>query len=325
MKFLLCRPRGGFNDTLYQIEQCFRYAERYQRYLVIDTEYLVSTGISINFSKIFRLAYLSDRVFFQMTPELIGYLNTRTTYPPACKRRLDQYQTRLDDQYKFIDTLSGSQLSFKFNQDYSEEVLVHDQLGGGKEGINCLQRLKLTDSFRNDVLSLLHPLLEKNHIGLHVRNTDFLTNFKSFFEAVYDQSVNQRILVCSDDFKVIEFAKEFFNQSNVIYLSRPPNTTDYSIPTYATYHCTAEQRYQLMVNLFADLIGLATSSHLILSPLLSGEFSESSSKHKDFVTFARTIKANPTLKIGIDGVSGFGYLAQSLKATPKIISQLFSS
>jgi hypothetical protein len=47
--------------------------------------------------------------------------------------------------------------------------------------------------------------------------------------------------------------------------------------------------------------------------------------HKDFVSFARTIKENPSLKIGIDGVSGFGYLAQSLKASPKIISQLLSS
>jgi hypothetical protein len=325
MKFLLCRPRGGLNDSLYQIERCFRYAERYQRYLVIDTEYLVSTGISVNFSKIFKLAYSSDRVFFQMTPELIGYLNSRSTYPPACKGRLDRYQTQLDDRYMFIDIFSGSQLTFNFNQNYSEEVLIHDQLGGGKEGVCCLERLKLTGPFRNDVISLLQPLLGQRHIGLHVRNTDFLTNFKSFFEDVYQQSINQRILVCSDDLKVIEFAKEFFNQSNIIHLSTPPHTDDYSIPTFATYHCTVEQRYQLMVSLFADLIGLATSSQLILSPLQSGEFSESSSKHKDFVTFARTIKANPTLKIGIDGVSGFGYLAQSLKASPKIISQLFSS
>lgn len=54
MRYLLCRPRGGINDTLNQIELCWRYARSYNRILVVDTEYLVSSGICISFSELFE-------------------------------------------------------------------------------------------------------------------------------------------------------------------------------------------------------------------------------------------------------------------------------
>jgi hypothetical protein len=184
MKFLLCRPRGGFNDTLNQIEWCFRYAERFNRTLIIDTEYLVATGIGVNFSKMFRLTRPNTQIFLELTAKLTQHLNTLSTYPHACFGRLDSYQTRLNEQCKFIDITSGVALTFNFNKDYSEDVLLHDQLGGGQLGIDCLRRLRLTDSFRQDVLPLLQPLLGKTHLGIHIRNTDFMTAIKAFSKAL---------------------------------------------------------------------------------------------------------------------------------------------
>lgn len=324
MKFLLCRPRGGFNDTLNQIEWCFRYAERFNRTLIIDTEYLVATGIGVNFSKIFRLTHPNTPIFLQLTAELTHHLNKLSTYPHACYGRLDQYQTRLNEQCKFIDTTSGSALTFNFNKDYSENVLIHDQLGGGELGIHCLRRLQLTESFRHDVLSLLQPLLGNTHLGIHIRNTDFITDYKSFFKSIYEKTIDHRVLVCSDTYEVIEFAKNYLSQSEVIHLSHPPHSGEFSLPTYATYACNEKQRYELMVCLFADLIGLGMSSSLMLSELKLGTFSQPSANHKDFAPFAKIILDNPTLKIGINGISGFGYLAQSLKSAPTVITQLFA-
>ena len=67
MKYLLCRPRGGLNDTLNQIELCWRYSEIYNRILIIDTEYLISTGISVKFSSLFEVLDRSKNIILDLS------------------------------------------------------------------------------------------------------------------------------------------------------------------------------------------------------------------------------------------------------------------
>ena len=51
MRYLLCRPRGGFNDTLSQIFLCMQYAKKTNRKLIIDT---TRSGLHDNFSSYFK-------------------------------------------------------------------------------------------------------------------------------------------------------------------------------------------------------------------------------------------------------------------------------
>ena len=43
---VLCRPEGGFNDILCQIELCWRYADAHERVLVVDTAVTADVGVS---------------------------------------------------------------------------------------------------------------------------------------------------------------------------------------------------------------------------------------------------------------------------------------
>ena len=88
MKYLLCRPRGGLNDTLNQIELCWRYSEIYNRILIIDTEYLISTGISVKFSSLFEVLDPSKNIILDLSKTLLDNLNQLNTFPPSCKGRL---------------------------------------------------------------------------------------------------------------------------------------------------------------------------------------------------------------------------------------------
>jgi hypothetical protein len=39
-RLLVCRPQGGLKDMLCQIEQCCRYAERFDRTVLVETDLL---------------------------------------------------------------------------------------------------------------------------------------------------------------------------------------------------------------------------------------------------------------------------------------------
>ena len=326
MKYLLCRPRGGVNDALNQIESCWRYAEIHNRVLVIDTEYLVNTGISVEFSTLFTPLECNHNVTFKLTSTLLENLNKLNTYPNSCKGRLDKYKTRWDAEYlRLVDRDTGVQLTFDFNINYVEELLVHDQFGGGHIGINCLARLKLTDKFRHDVLYRLAPLIGKKYLAVHVRHTDYQTDYKRFFSEIYDKSINKSLLICTDSIDVISFASVFFDHSEVINLGNPPDTKGISLVTFSAFHSDDVQRYNLMVEAISDLIGMATSSEIIFSSLLAGTFSNASDKLADLAPYAETVRNNPSLNIGINGFSGFALLADQLRNNPVIISQLLDN
>lgn len=91
-KYLLCRPRGGLNDTLSQIEKCWRYADSHDRILIVDTEYLISYGIGIAFDKIFKLKKHSENVLLKLDPLLRAELNLASVFPSPLKSRIDSYK-----------------------------------------------------------------------------------------------------------------------------------------------------------------------------------------------------------------------------------------
>jgi hypothetical protein len=325
MKYLLCRPRGGINDTLCQIELCWRYAELYNRVLIVDAEYLVATGISVRFSKLFKTLNCNKNVIFDGSTTLLNNLNQLNTFPPSCKGRLNNYKTKLDQNLNHVDPDNDAKLSFDFNKDYLEDVLVHDQFGNCASGINCLARLKLTNIFRGDLLSCLSPLIGKTYIAIHIRHSDYQTEYKRAFEEIYEKTINQRLLICTDSVEVIRFANTFFDRSEVFTLSLPPDTGGVGLPTYATFHCDDMQRYDLIVKAFADLIGLATAKEVIFIRLSLGIFNDTTSEYSDFSHIFKKINTNQMVPVPANGFSGFSVLVDSLRKNPFVINQILTA
>jgi hypothetical protein len=139
-------------------------------------------------------------------------------------------------------------------------------------------------------------------LAVNVRHSDYQTNYERFFGEIYDKSVQKKLLVCSDSIAVIEYAKDFFKQSELITLSTPPDTRGLGFSKYSLLHCNEEQRYELMVNAITDLIGLATASEVIFSRLTPNKYGS-----------------------GIKGFSGFAVLSWYLRNNPSIVNQLLNN
>jgi hypothetical protein len=67
-RYLLCRPHGGLNDTLCQIEKCWKYALKSDRVLIIDTR---NSGLHADFSEYFEAKEKSLRFIFDTHPETL--------------------------------------------------------------------------------------------------------------------------------------------------------------------------------------------------------------------------------------------------------------
>lgn len=325
MKYLLCRPRGGLNDTLCQIEACWQYSELHNRVLIVDTEYLIATGIGVRFSRLFKPIKCGENVIFDLSTTLLGNLNQLSTYPPSCRGRLSNYKAKLNENLIHIDIETNTKISFDFNKNYEEDLLLHDQFGGFRFGIKCLARLKLTYEFRYDVLSKLLPLIGKTYIAIHVRNTDYQSHFTEAFKEIYEKTRNQRLLICSDSVEAINFANNFFDQSEIFTLSLPPDSGGRSLPTYSTFQCNDRQRYDLIVNAFSDLIGLAFAQEIIFCKLTQGKFAYNTNQYSDLTHVFKKINSNQIVPLGVNGFSGFSVLAESMRNNSSLINQLLTS
>lgn len=266
-RYLLCRPRGGLNDNLVQIEKCWLYAERYRRVMVLDTT--VSSGIAMPFFKAFSVRKSQCKIVGYQDSGVSEKLNRMGTFPVEVAGRLDFYRAvyeRDDDFSNFRDSDSGRRLTFDFSRDYPDQLLVHDQSGGGIESLECLRRLELSENFREKVRQRLDSVINdgEGYYAVHVRNTDYKTDFEKFFRKIFGRVAGKKLLLCSDNASVIRYAMSYFNQSRVFFMEMPPDTGGMGLHRYARTQ-PDEERERYLVSAISDLIALSCSSRLFLA------------------------------------------------------------
>lgn len=214
--YLLCRPRGGLNDVLCQIEKCWRYAEKHRRILVIDTR---DSGLMGSFFEYFSVKESSVPVrdFFSLNE--IGAINQEKCLPKFCSGRLDSLDANfLNPEKNYVDRASNESITFDFEVDHAETVLVHEQSGGGTLSFACLNRIFLAEPVCRQVSSVIERL-PRTYLAIHVRNTDYQSNYKYYFSKLEKRFIGKSVLVCSDDDSVIKYAKSFFRGADIMSLS----------------------------------------------------------------------------------------------------------
>lgn len=255
--FLLCRPHGGLNDTFCQIEKCWRYAEKFGRTLIVDTRKSCLFG---EFSDFFTPVEAFIKVKFNTT-EIDFAINLLDCYPPQLNGMLDIYKPIYSKEHRnFIDKELGAFLTFDFEKDYSESILIHEQCGGGSLSFALLERITISESIRSIILDRI-ARLDKDYVAIHVRNTDYQTNYESLFNKIYPAVAGKSVLICSDDAEVIAKAKSFFNASTVLNSSEIPHTNQKPLHDKLTMK-SDEDRKASATSSIVDLCALGLSGKL---------------------------------------------------------------
>jgi len=266
-KYVLCRPRGGLNDTLCQIENCWNYCEKYNRILIIDT---TRSGIFVEFSHLFE-NILENGFIFSLSTDLLNHINSLDCQIKQLEGKIDNYECVYDKEKNYILKENQQIIKFDFDKDYKESLLVYEQCGGGVESIKLLNKLRLSKELNNKFKK--HKIYD-SYFSIHVRNTDYKTDYMSLFEEIKNEVTNKKLLVCSDDPRVIENAKVFFTES-IILPSTSNNFTERGKPLHTTFNnYSIEEKKILSENSVVDLLLLSGSEKIYYTKLSGYNFNK---------------------------------------------------
>lgn len=195
-RFILCRPRGGLNDTLCQIANAVRYCQKHRRTLVIDT---MRSGLRDDIFRYFDLIGPKGLTVLHWTdPKVRDHLNSLETRPASVRGALDSYKITFPVQIRPVEPISREPLYIDFKTHYDAPVLVHEAYGGGISSFRILPFLRPT-AFLQAELDRRLARLPAAYVGLHFRNTDLRTSHVPILKALQARIAGRDVLITTDD------------------------------------------------------------------------------------------------------------------------------
>ena len=258
-KIVLCIPHGGLNDTLCQIEFCRQYAIKFDRTLYLDTR---KSGLLGDFSIFFKMLDSVGIQHISCSSDIdFAHLNKLSAFPSVLDGRLDSYDSYYSPTIrKIVERISDTPVTFNMDSEYVEDVLVHQQPGGGSKSFALLSHLTFSAPIKEEIRNRLAVLPEK-YSAVHVRNTDYKSDYVSFFEDIKESVSGSNLLICSDDAEVIDYAKNYFINSKVFSITTTTLRDQKPLHRASAYK-DDNMRILATLNALTDLIALAKSETL---------------------------------------------------------------
>jgi hypothetical protein len=269
-RIVLCRPRGGLNDTLNQIELCWEYAERYGRRMLVDAS---RSGLQSPFSNYFRPRDAASNVLLHPSPQDVTAFDLLPAEPPELTGRISTYAVSWDGRYGYCWPDGEHRVPVRFDRerDHAAALLVHEQHGGGTDSLAALRRLRFTDPVAAIIRSRV-AALGAGYVGIHVRQTDDPVDADGFLTALRESLAGRRVLVCTDDAAIVARARGILTSSEVFTASkiqdargRPQHAVD-AFPDPAA-------RHRANLDALVDLVALGRADRVVLSRGYSGRHS----------------------------------------------------
>jgi hypothetical protein len=287
-RLVLCRPLGGLNDILCQIERVCRYGDNFGRNVVIDTDYHCTRSFQDKFSKYF--VAMKDGLV--LDADAIGDRMADTDVAPDfIAGRVGRYMTRYAPNAEiFVEQDTGRAVTFDFTKDHPERLLVHHGEGGGALSVFALSRLSLGDN----LIAVLRQRLSqigRPYTAIHIRHTDYKCEYEEWIER-HKAEIEGPLFVASDNRDSIAYCKIVFGAERVYSFAALPEVAGQVLHL----RCDRVRAYEQNSDAILDLMMLALSKRLHLLELLPN------------LNGAR--------------LSGFSTLAANLKRAPAILDQL---
>ena len=292
-RVVLCRPQGGLNDILCQIERVCRYAERFDRTVIIDTNYHSTRYIKDQFSRYF--VSRQKRVILDST-EIESRLRNVSVVPSFLASDCHRYDAHFDwEMGRFVESTTRKPITFDFSKDYAEPLLVH-HASGRKDGnsVAALSRLRLQDDLREELVKRLKSI-GQNYVSIHVRNTDYTTDYRSMLNQLKAHPALlscEKLFVATDDIACLRFFRNMFPDIKIISFSELSQESGRPI------HPLSERDdvYERNRDAILDLLMLACSSSFIFLQLNENRWG---ARYSGFSILARDLLNSKKILAGL--------------------------
>lgn len=197
-KFIICKPRGGMIDMLSLITMSLKYAEKYNRILIIDTS--KSLHFKDNFYKYFSTN--NKYVYSNDIDYIYGTMKDKTLY-----------QNKISINYMTYDPFIDPNDTIDLNKDYIEDIILfgNDNSYLDRDIVYFFRNFLLKPIIYN-VLKDRYDSLPIDYISIHIRNTDHKSDVDGFIKDNYKIFNSKNIFLATDDHNIlIRFQKLFKN------------------------------------------------------------------------------------------------------------------
>jgi hypothetical protein len=295
-RVVLCRPQGGLNDVLCQIERVCSYAERFDRTAVIDTNHHSTHSIKDQFSRYF--VSRQKRVILDAATEIEFHLRNASVVPNFLAGDCLRYDAHFDHELgRFVERTTRKLITFDFDKDYAEPLLVHHDSGRvAGASVAALSRLRLHDNLSDELIKRLKSI-GTNYVSVHIRNTDYTTNYQPLLNQIKNLPALQNcenLFVATDDIACLQFCRNMFSDIKIISFSKLPEESGRPIHRLSD----SDEIYERNKDAILDLLMLALSDKFLFFGLNENRWGTK--------------------------FSGFSLLANDLHSSKKVLSALIS-
>lgn len=285
-KYLLCRPQGGLNDMLCQIEKCCRYAEKTHRIVIVDTHYKHSENFHEELTHYFQSR--QNRLFLSLKDAPVD-LEQLDVYPECLQGKLNSYQTSEKIAFQpFKERDSGKAIQFDFTKNYPHQLLVHHQGGGGSISSSALLRLKLTDTVKLALLKRLKTI-ERSYCGIHIRHTDYRSDYASAIELL-KKKPPARLFVATDSQLVLDDIMHQLPDTKVFSFSK--TLSQDGTPIHMAKVLGKQVKPNQNMDALLDLLMLSMATQLIICKISGGTVAYKLPSYSGFSMLARQLWEN---------------------------------
>ena len=190
-KLLLCRAECGWNDVLCSIERCWDYASKFDRKLIIDSRF---SAIQDHFWKYFEIKDHSPIIDYSLDYQKFDNL---TVFPKSIQGRVSSFVCEYSmTKFGYVDSQSQELIFFDNNTDYDCQLLVHQQGWIGREmgSVSLMEKIKFTNMVKDEIKKRLSKLPE-SYIAIHIRHTDYTTNYEELIDSISESVKGKNILI----------------------------------------------------------------------------------------------------------------------------------
>ena len=200
-RLVLCRPQGGLNDMLCQIAAVCEYSEQHGRTVIVDANHATTDCFRDDLSHYFDSLRPGLSLDIGGAPTDLAGLDV---VPHCLAGRVHAYDAKYQNGlWKWVEASTGEPITFDFDRDYDEPVLVHQSDGGGEGSIEALGRMRLRGHMLRELGRRL-SVIGQPFLGVHVRNSDYRTNYQAVAQLPALRDSGLPVFVATDDQSVVD-------------------------------------------------------------------------------------------------------------------------
>jgi hypothetical protein len=294
-RVLICVISSGFNDALNQIWKCWNYGKKYYRRVEV---FVPAPGV---IKEAFELLESLEPEFLRFVTNAtdLVQLDNKSCFPRVLEGKISSgLGDYVESDFGPIDAVMGLPITFDFDSDYPEEVLVHHSWGGGFSGVELLNFLRLREHVAHQV-KLDSGISGTKYSMLHIRSTDYESAFQFISKKFVRKARYRNLFVSSDNSEVLHYMRSLVPGQRLFH--SPVGYGRFGDPSHsARKSLNRGQQKAEALRIFQDLWAAANASEYFFG-LVTGN------------------RGNPT----VPTVSGFSYLLGHVYKNPTLSAPFF--